>query len=159
MTVDGISCPSESLISSAAERSEVMNPFVTFSGCCGETDSAVHSALCEGINPSSLSSVKYDEASSVARGSKRAERRKPSLHVAAGYDEASSVVPRPELGDRSNHRVRSSCRRRPSDARLRTAGGVDAGRRIHAPSGMTELSPGVADSSSEPLPSPEYTVH
>jgi hypothetical protein len=113
-TVDRIPSPSEIPISSTAETSEGTNPFVTVSGCCGETGSDVRLALFEGMSPSSLSSVKYDEASSIARGSERAERRKLSLHATAGYDEAPSVVPRWELGDRSHHRVRSSCWCRPS---------------------------------------------
>jgi hypothetical protein len=158
MTVDEISCPPEISISSVTELSDGTNPFVLVSGA--ETDSAFCcSALFEGVSPSSHSSVKYDEASSVERGSERAERRKPSLDATAGYDEAPSVVLRSELGDRSNHRVRSSCRLRPSVVRLRSAGGVDAGHRVHASFGAIEVSPGVADSSSESLPSPEYTVH
>jgi hypothetical protein len=118
-TVDKISSPFEISISSATETSDGTNPFVLVSGCYSETDSAFCcSALFKGVSPSSLSLVKYDEASSVAGGSERAERRRPSLDAAAGYDEAPSVVPRSELGDRSNHRVRSSCRLKPADARL-----------------------------------------
>jgi hypothetical protein len=134
-TVDEISCPSEISISSATGMSDGTNLFVLVSGCHGETISAFCcSALVEGVSPSTLSSVKYDEASSVVRGSERAEC------ATAGYDEAPSVVPRSELGDKSNHRVRSSCRLRPSDVRLRSAGGVDAGRRVNASSRTTELS-------------------
>jgi hypothetical protein len=126
-----------------------MNPSITVSIWCGEASSAaLRSALLEGVSPSSTSSVKYDEASSVARSLEPAERRKPSLHAAAGYDEASSIVPHSELEKRPNHRVR-----------LLSAGNGDGVRRVLALSGTVELSAGVADSSSESLQSPKYTVH
>jgi hypothetical protein len=124
-------------------------PSRTVSVWCGEAPSA---ALCpkllEGVSPSSTSSFKYDEDSSVARSSEWAERRKPSLYTAAGYDEASLVVPRSELGNRPNHRVRSL-----------SVGDVDTVRRVLTLSGTVELSAGVVDSSSESLQSPKYTVH
>jgi hypothetical protein len=135
-TVDGISSPSEILISSASGTTEGTSPSVTVSVWCGEAASAaLLPALFEGVSLSSNSSVKYDEASLVAQGSERAERKCPSLNASAGYDEAPSVVPCSEIGDRPNLRAKSSCRWRPSCARLRSAGGVDADRRVRALSG------------------------
>jgi hypothetical protein len=148
-TVDGTSSPSEILISSAPEMTEGTNPSVTVSVWCGEASSAaLRLALFEGVSPSSTYSVKYDEASSVARSSERAEHRKPSLHAVAAYDEASLVVPRSELENRFNHRVRSL-----------SVGNVDTVHRVLTLFGTVELSAGVANSASESLQSPEYTVH
>jgi hypothetical protein len=67
----------------------------------------------------------------------RAGRRSP-LNASAGYDEAPSVVPRSELGDRPNPRARSSCRRRPFCAQLRSASGADDDRCVRALSGTVK---------------------
>jgi hypothetical protein len=140
---------------------EGTSPSVTGSVGCDEASLvALRPALFEGASPSAISSVKYDEASSVVRGSERAERRSPSLNGSARYDKAFSVAPRSELGDRPNLWARSSDQCRPSAARLRSAGGADAIRRVRlALSETSDSSSGVTDSFSESLPSPEYTVH